>query len=833
MTHPSPATSVTRAAGRTGRRRAAAGIGIGLVAAVLGCNREPEPGRQPLVRLLDALDAVRSPYAEALADGPRPARPDLELGTGMPWRTYSLARQFGDTDGADGAEPPPVEPWSDGRIPPGMGLAHVFDVVGRDGVEIRVEGTFAAASGMGARAVFLSTPAPAFVPRPDPGGLRRWVGAGLIGNPLRLETEEDVATLSTPVPSSARSVLLLVENTGPADATLRRMTAARLGPWRALFAASRPDPLFRARVDHGAIVRPSLVAPPGTTATTRPLTLAAGARVEVALAVLGAAEGEVRARVLARPEAGPARVLIDRTFGGPTAQWHEEQAVVPALDGPARVEFVCEATGSADGEDPPFLLFGAPLLTPPRLAPDAADSAGSRGSGHPAAPRRTNVLLIVLDTLRADRVGAYGGSGLTPAIDALAGDGVLFERAHAQSSYTLPTHVSLFTGLFPRTHGVEDFDQRIGPGTPLLTTLLAAAGYHTAAFNGGGLVSHTFGFDRGFDRYCEVDPLGGRYATGALPGGRVFPDGRTGSLDDALRFLDEAGDEPWFLFLHTYMAHSYLPEEALARRFGVDPAAVDASSAGRFTASWILENGMPEAERRRMAALYDATVVAADRMVGDVLDRLDELGLRDETLVILTADHGEELFDHGGGGHSLTLYEEVTRVPLVLRGPGLPAARRVAARARQVDVLPTVLELLGRPAPERLQGRSLLAALGERATAAPPVFARLRDERESVIENDYKLIRNFRVEAMRGYGREEPPVELYHLASDPGERRNLADVEPEIAALLAERLDAFDARSRALREQLEAEGMGGARMSLPAGVAENLQQLGYVVGGER
>jgi choline-sulfatase len=306
-----------------------------------------------------------------------------------------------------------------------------------------------------------------------------------------------------------------------------------------------------------------------------------------------------------------------------------------------------------------------------------------------APPGAPNVLLITIDTLRADRLGIYGyGKPTSPELDAFAAGAVVFEHAEASAPWTLPALASVMTGEVASTHECWNYGSMLDDSFRTLPELLLTAGYDTAA-----VVSHLFttsrhGLQQGFVHtddsfaYPEVDPA----------------ENITSQVisDKAIRFLDQKkaspDDAPWFLWLHYFDPHKeYMQHPGISEGF-VTPGA--------------------KTRGTLFGDVYDGEVRYTDLHVGRVLARLHELGLEQETVVVLLADHGEEFDDHGAIGHGHSLHGELVHVPFAIRAPGL-APRRVQELARQIDVLPTVLELVGFPPvpPGLVAGRSLVPAM--------------------------------------------------------------------------------------------------------------------------
>jgi arylsulfatase A-like enzyme len=273
-------------------------------------------------------------------------------------------------------------------------------------------------------------------------------------------------------------------------------------------------------------------------------------------------------------------------------------------------------------------------------------------------PRPANLLLVVIDTLRADRLSCYGHErATTPCIDGLARRGLRFERAWCTAPWTLPSTVSLLTGLQPEVHRASQFFASISPDARLIAQQLAARGYDTAAVVGNYFVQPVFGFERGFDEYdvgCTVD-------RGGINSDRVS--------DRALQWLAQPREQPFFLYLHYFDPH-YNYHEHDGFRFGGEDTDRVFSGADVHQLRAHLPD-FDDADRRRLDELYDSEVAFTDHHLGRVLARLDELGIAGETFVVVTADHGESLGEHGWIGHTIQLYEESVRIPLIVAGPGI------------------------------------------------------------------------------------------------------------------------------------------------------------------
>ncbi len=450
-------------------------------------------------------------------------------------------------------------------------------------------------------------------------------------------------------------------------------------------------------------------------------------------------------------------------------------------------------------------------------------------------PRDTPVVLFLIDTLRADRVGAYGYQlPTTPRIDDLAARGVVFEHAYAPAPWTLPSVVSLMTSTFPCEHGVVVDGLQLSPALETLAARFAAAGYASASFYANEYAGASSGLTRGFATASYVD---------AADGDTVGP------------FLDAVGSRPFFLYVHNAEPHDpYTAPPARVRRFGpLQAREHDLANAlllryRRLTGA-DFEAGRPPgasdnsaAQRRALRSLrrltpalsrlYDGDVSLADERLGSVEDALASRGIWDRTLFVLLSDHGEEFAEHGGFQHDQSVYEELVRVPLVIRFPGDAwAGRRVGAVVSLLDVMPTLADYLGWP--ERARegaGRSLMPLVrGEAEDGAVPVPTSLRDNRKKHFRPFERARGDLNVALREGawkgiWNAEREQLELYDLAADPAERHDRAGDEAVRAERLRRVAEGWLARCRS-------RGRGVAPAPAPSLDAEaraRLRALGYV-----
>jgi len=471
-----------------------------------------------------------------------------------------------------------------------------------------------------------------------------------------------------------------------------------------------------------------------------------------------------------------------------------------------------------------------------------------------AGPEAFNVILISLDTLRADHLGCYGYSRPTSNnMDRLARRGVLFENAISSAPWTLPSHISLFTSLYPPAHGVEKIDLALADSDVTIAEVLKESGYRTGGFCGSGLLRSEFGFARGFDVYR--DNLTGRLH-------KILP--------PAMQWLEKNQDRPFFLFLHCYDMHfPYAPVDPRIRAMCMDGFdRVPFERLGMIIDKWNREDDLAgddmddlvflylkyyekllevnrESQIREPKKLlkkilkyirgdwqesrafrqdvemirkfYDGEIMATDRKLEELFDYLSEQNLRDKTLLVITSDHGEGLMDHGVLEHSKNLYDEVIRIPLIMLFPGGEyEGIRVKERVRNIDIMPTILDFLGLDMiqGQDIQGVSLLPAIEGRLQ---PTLAFSSTEhpvkKTSLVWKDYKLIID------RRHYREE----LYDISNDPEERRNIISEKPEIREAMLEKLKEIQQKNLALKKLRNPK-----RLHINDDLRNELEQLGYL-----
>jgi arylsulfatase A-like enzyme len=446
---------------------------------------------------------------------------------------------------------------------------------------------------------------------------------------------------------------------------------------------------------------------------------------------------------------------------------------------------------------------------------------------HPGtAPEGINIILISVDTLRADHLGCYGYTRDTsPHIDALAADGARFVNTYASSSWTLPSHVSLFTALHGAHHQVYHDDEQMDSSMLTLAEALHALGFTCAAFTGGGFVSPAYGFAKGFESY-DVGTGGVFHQDSADRVSRAVTD-----------WIDRHRERNFFLFVHTYQTHSpyacpppykvmYLREDSL---FG------HADLFQHLGGKENLYRQLPEAEKQNLIDLYDGEIrYVDDRLVGPLVGQLKSLGLYDKTLIVFLSDHGEEFFEHGAWGHGQSLYDELLKVPLILKYPHFRFQGDVIETVVSlVDVFPTLLDETEWDAPlSGLDGKSLKPVLEGRETKDRRFLADLGanvmkshvPKRIAANSGRFKLILNdpYSPQDLDFFQVPPPvvdPVELLDLNSDPGETTNRSDQNPSLASELIRWIN--DVYAAAQKAQTR-------KARIDQSVRDQLKALGYI-----
>jgi arylsulfatase A-like enzyme len=475
---------------------------------------------------------------------------------------------------------------------------------------------------------------------------------------------------------------------------------------------------------------------------------------------------------------------------------------------------------------------GAERTGTPSSISAAAKEVPTPARWGPPSGRPPLVILVSLDTLRADHLGLYGyGRPTSPVLDALALESAVFDDASTPAPWTLPAHASMMTGLYPVSNGVVT-DVRLPDGVPTLAGILRARGFTTAAVvNVSWLKKESYGVTRDFDHYLWVEESVDR----ASPS--------TWVTDQAIEWLKaRRDDEPMFLFVHYFDAHAdyvSLPEyeNLFVRPYDgtvkgtaleltkqdIDPVLVEYcrtnSSEANCIGSGILEGVVldenferrvfDDADIQHLVDLYDAGVRQLDAEIGRLFRYLDEAGLAEQALLVVVSDHGEEFAEHGGTAHMRTQYQEVVRACFLLRGPGVPAGVRYETPVSLVDLAPTILSFAGIPRTTPMEGLdlSVLWTGGDRSQldsrlifheASRAMGDRIVEELgHSALQS--RAVRRGRFKLYYS-NRAEPNYVLFDLEADPGETRDVTEEHPELAAELRRVLEERDAIAKARQE---------------------------------
>ncbi|MHC5209489.1 MAG: sulfatase-like hydrolase/transferase [Planctomycetota bacterium] len=587
--------------------------------------------------------------------------------------------------------------------------------------------------------------------------------------------------------------------------------------------------------DHGAVrlyldrdERDGVLALPGSRSVFRLPDDGRARRLDFSLGVAPRSEelhGALRVRVQA-----DGQTLFDTLCRAPTdpeqPAWSDQVVELPV--GARRL--VLSAEG--EGDDPPLVVWGHPVVR-----------------ARVAAPKRPNIVLISLDTLRADHLGCYGGPpGLSPRLDVLADEGLLFANAYSTSSYTLPSHGSMLTGQYPALHGAVDISDVLDPDrSPFLARALAREGYVTAAFTGGGYVATAYGFGPGFDRYSHNDPV---WAVDGVRGRQLIetvswellpvqlPLLRRYATPMVTDWLEQQTDGvPFFAFLHTYVVHNFAPDRRRLEEHGLLGADGEEEPFDHRDRALYNVGKLPDSAEVRAriteqyVPYYDATIAMADEFVGAVLDALERAGVAENTMVIVTSDHGEEFGEHAFFGHGESLYEANVRIPMIVRMPAGPDGARPQGVIEQpislVDLAPWILRTAGATPDPRMSARPPLGA----DTLDPPgrstVVTELdtRVNRLSAVREGSLKLHLLHEGALRGLAEGVGSVS-FDLGVDPDEQHPLAG-EPPAAVDFRELIGWLHSAAEALGPS----SSGSPDLAhMDPEVREMLEQLGYLDG---
>ncbi|MCK5611765.1 sulfatase [Candidatus Pacearchaeota archaeon] len=427
-----------------------------------------------------------------------------------------------------------------------------------------------------------------------------------------------------------------------------------------------------------------------------------------------------------------------------------------------------------------------------------------------------NILLISIDTLRADHVGCYGyHRDTTPNLDKIASESVLFTQAISPASWTTPAHMSIFTALYPIKHNVLNTKMKLNIEVITLAKVLQGHGYMTGAcISAPTMLPADLGFSRGFDTYDDytvgIDVDMNMFGLNDLYGGQnshpICP--ITHSM--ATTFLEGRGKGKFFLFIHYWDIHgNYDAPQPYKKMFDKD---YEGNFDGSQESINKIKPGIAKRDLEHMIARYDGEIRYVDDYIGKLMDKLRELNLLDKTLLIITADHGEEFLEHGGNWHGKTLYDEVIHVPLIIRYPSLiPQNNVITTQVSTVSIMPTILDIVDIPLEHQVQGESLLPLIiAETQVPIQPVYSEMtKNEKRAIRADDFKFIGDF----------ENDERQLFDLKKDSREYINLIDKETEIAGDLEKKLLRWIKASRSSTEK---------PAELDEQTKQRLKSLGYL-----
>ncbi len=437
-----------------------------------------------------------------------------------------------------------------------------------------------------------------------------------------------------------------------------------------------------------------------------------------------------------------------------------------------------------------------------------------------------NVILISLDTLRADHLGCYGYDRETsPNIDALAADSTVFLNTYASSSWTLPSHISLLTSLHSIHHQVSHEDERIDPQIVTLADMMRINSFSCAAFTGGGFVSSSYGFSKGFDSYNEGV-------------GAVFnQDSAERVYGAASEWIERHQDRDFFLFLHTYQIHNpYIcpyPYKVMFLDEDAKKGSIDLK--GHLGGPKNIFKKIPEPEIRNIIGLYDGEIRYTDeKLIGQLVNKLKLLGLYEQTMIIVTSDHGEEFFDHGGWEHGHTLYDELIKVPLIIKFPDLKyKGQRNETIVSLVDLMPTICDEMGVDfSGLQIDGKSLIPVLRGKEKKDRIFLAELGGdildshipEKISTNRGKKKLIlsQRFSPDDLDFFAFPPPEaglVEFYDLSIDPLEKNNSAGKNSELVNRIIRWIDEIN---QTAEKRMTSKAIMNEKLK------EQLKALGYI-----
>ncbi|HJL15738.1 MAG TPA: sulfatase [Sandaracinaceae bacterium LLY-WYZ-13_1] len=512
------------------------------------------------------------------------------------------------------------------------------------------------------------------------------------------------------------------------------------------------------------------------------------------------AEGEstdgLMTRVTVTPEGGEANEIF---HARPSSRWNDQALSLHAYRGRV-VRLDLSVEGEGDGR----VAWSTPaVMVPP---PEVAE--------RPEEAR--NVVVLLIDTLRASKLRPYEPSSRvrTPVFDRITEQGVLFEQAQSPENWTKPSCASVLTGLTPTTHGAKTSEARLPQGAELVSEVFHDAGFATGSFIANGYVSDRFGFDQGWDDYNNF-----------------IRDGRSTEaenvFDEAASFIEQNRDDRFFVYIQTIDPHvPYDPPDEYLRLY--DQSEYGGAVQPRRTPE-LLEDAKQDrvtfgaADRRRLEALHDGEISYHDHHLGRFLERLEAMGVAEDTLLVITSDHGEEFDDHGSWGHGHSIFQELLGVPLVFHHPGrLPEGRRVDHTVSTMHIAQTILELTGVEGLERAEGRSLVPDLVGDVTEGPQVaFSDFQEIRRVARSGRYKLVVRANLSSV-----------MFDLRQDPGEEHAREVAEFPVAGrymriLLGQYLGSENRGQWQRARQDEVQALEAEDAEMDETIRAQLRALGY------
>lgn len=454
------------------------------------------------------------------------------------------------------------------------------------------------------------------------------------------------------------------------------------------------------------------------------------------------------------------------------------------------------------------LAAGSAAGPAPLPAPQAWERSPARGY---------NIVLISIDSLRADHLGAYGyGRDTSPMMDSWARRGVLFENASSTTAWTLPGHMSMLTGRSLLGHGVVSDDRMLTADVATLAETFQEAGYRTGAIVSAPYVEARYGFDRGFDEYDD-------HTVSFATNKESYRSVTAPILQEAAdAWLSDSTEKPFFLFLHYWDVHyDYIPSPPYDTMF--DPDYEGDITGDDFYFNPAVHRNMDPRDIEHLLALYDGEIRLVDDQLAKLDASLERLGVAGNTIVVVTSDHGDEFFEHGRKGHHRTLYDEILRVPFILYVPGLAATKPVVTMETSIiDIMPTLLSLTGIDIPDGVEGADLApVGFGDSPETDRATQGELYRKNSLITQVSYrrsgaKLIHNFNRRTVEGY----------NIAGDPGERSNIDTDELHHPAMLAGLRDWMASAWTVFRSRIAEHGV--ASLEMDRETAERLRSLGYI-----